>query len=103
MTHFTFPGSPESMMQDSLCSPKQKRLSSETWSTISGHPLLEQQRKKPWMFPVMRWIFILLALALLGFVLFVFGHLVHDYLVDARNKEGKFTGNETNLIYKTKM
>ena len=97
MTHCPYPGSPGSLMQDSLCSPNQKRLSSETWSTISGLPLLEQQRKEPWLFPIMRWIFILLALALLGFVLFVFGHLVHDYAVDARDKEGRVATNKTKI------
>ena len=88
MADCSYPASPQSLMQDSISSLKQKeRLSSETWSTVSGLPLLEQQRKEPWVFPVMRWVFILLALALLGFVLLVFGHLAHDYMVNTRNKE----------------
>ena len=72
---------------DSPYSPSHKRLSSETWSNLTGLPLFHQPRKEPWMLPVLRWLFILLALALLGFVLVVFGHLVQDYLGD-RSTEG---------------
>ena len=70
-----YPASPGYIIHD-----KQKRLNSATWSTYSSLPLL-QPRKEPLVFPVMRWIFILLALTLLGFVLFVFGHLVHDHVM----------------------
>ena len=61
--------------------PNQNRLSADAISHSSAFPLLyQQQKKEPWIFPVLRWVFILFALALLGFVFTVFGHIAKDYL-----------------------
>ena len=70
------------------------RHHSETWSSYSGLPLI-QQNKEPLVFPVMRWVFILLALTLLGFVLFVFGHLVHDHVQE--EQQGRGLSNQTKI------
>ena len=74
------PLSPEPNLDDPLFPGKKKRLSSETWSTISGLPLLSQPRQEPRVFSVLRWVFILLALGTLGFVLLVLGQLIKDHM-----------------------
>ena len=73
---------------------KHHRLQSETWSSHSGIPLL-QESKEPLVIPVMRWVFIILALTLLGFVLFVFGHLIYDHVQEIQKQEERELRNQT--------
>ena len=87
MANLSYPASSGYAKQDPT---NKKRLNSETWSFYSDGPLL-QPSKEPVLFPLMRWVFILLALSLLGFVLFVFVNLFHDYF------QWNMSGNKTQL------
>ena len=100
MPAHNYPGSPQFSVPDLMKTPTNKhkdhRLHSETWSSYSGLPLL-QASKEPLVIPIMRWVFIVLALTLLGFVLFVFGHLIHDHVLHIQKQEERGLRNQTKM------